>query len=278
MSRRIYIPDPVNAQHADNAGLNVWLAGIPPLDGGKYLYDIAPANRTATLTANPNWVAGPTQGQRAVSFNGTTQCGSVPLDLSGTSKITLSFWLWQDAFDGSDGLCMEFTANQNANDGGFYLDPNSSSFAGRFEVKTGRDTGLQAHFARPSAAAWHHYALGMDCTVASNSTIPVIYVDGVAVSLTYSGGSGGRIGAFANDTLNIMCRNSASLFNAGRMTGLRIVPRLLDAGTAAQYYQWANAPLTDPRFNRVESRRSIRATAAAAASPTLLLNGWGAGF
>ena len=275
MARVLNLSNPLSG-HPDNDGSAFYLSGlsgIPGVGGASRRWPgLTKTGRTegAALVATPTWVNGAAPGLQAVAFNGTTQGGSVNLDLSGTSKITVSFWLWQDAFDASDDLCMEFTANQNANAGGFYLDPNSSSFGGRFEVKCAGNVGLTAHFAKPSAAAWHHYIVLMDTTVASNSTIPAIYVDGVAQSLTYVGGGGGTIGAFANSTLNLMCRNSASLFNAGRMAGVVIVQRLVDAAGASRTYRGALNPQADPRFNWIETRRSVSAPAAESGNGLLL--------
>ena len=51
------------------------------------------------------------------------------VDLSGTSKVTLEFWLKWNAYADDDDLAMEFTPNFNSNTGGFLVDPNARQSA-----------------------------------------------------------------------------------------------------------------------------------------------------
>ena len=80
---------------------------------------------------------------------------------------------------------MEFTPNFNGNDGGFLVDPNAAQFGGTFGVGIGRgDSRNNAFFARPSAGAWHHYALVLDTHGAGARQQITPYVDGQPVTYT----------------------------------------------------------------------------------------------
>ena len=77
---------------------------------------------------------------------------------------------------------MEFTPNFNENNGGFLVDPNSGQFGGTFGIGIGGGSARNSiFFQRPSAGAWHHYAIVIDTSAAAGSEITP-YVDGVPVS------------------------------------------------------------------------------------------------
>ena len=139
----------------------------------------------------------------ALGFDGVDDFGSVPLNLSGTSKATIEFWLKWNAYDNDDDLALELTHNFNQNNGGFIVDPNASQ--GNFGVGIGiADTRNNVFFPRPSAGQWHHYAFVLDATApAAQQVTP--YVDGQPVSYTKTA-SGTGAGNFANSTLYLMSR------------------------------------------------------------------------
>ena len=119
----------------------------------------------------------------AVSFNGTSDSGAIPLNLSGTNKVTIEFWLKWNAYANNDALAMEFTPNFNENNGGFLVDPNSGEFGGTFGDRHRHGSGDRnsIFFQRPSAGAWHHYAIVIDTSAAAGSEITP-YVDGAPVT------------------------------------------------------------------------------------------------
>ena len=93
----------------------------------------------------------------AARFDGSNDYATANLNLSGTSKLTVEFWLNWTAFANDDRLAMEFTGNFNDNAGGFLVDPNDPS--GKFQLShrhggfsSGYNTAL---FNRPTAGAWH---------------------------------------------------------------------------------------------------------------------------
>lgn len=148
----------------------------------------------------------------ARSYNGTSDKGAVALNLSAFSKLSISLWHWQNAFSTGNQQCMEFgTTTLNA--GGFGLNPNNSAQTTSFAmIQATAAVFWQDGFPRPSAGAWHHYLFTMDRAGPTN----VAYVGGVLQTLTAGNHGAGTYGNFGNLTLNLMCRNGASLFNAGR--------------------------------------------------------------
>jgi PKD repeat protein len=188
-----------------------------------------------TISGGTFGAAGGVQPSTAVAFNGTTDSGAIPLNLSGTSKVTVEFWLKWNQYANDDALAMEFTSNFNENEGGFLVDPNSPAFGGTFGIGIGTP-GVRnsVFFARPSAGVWHHYALVLDSTApAANEITP--YVDGQAVSVQQDAANTGA-GAFANSTLYLMSRAGTALLGHGALDELAIYNQPLDPATIFQHY------------------------------------------
>jgi Concanavalin A-like lectin/glucanases superfamily/PKD domain len=178
---------------------------------------------TGALAGDPN---------TALSFDGANDFGSVPLNLSGTSKATVEFWLNWSAYDNEDDLALELTENFNQNGGGFIVDPNAGQ--GGFGVGIGiADSRNNVFFNRPSAGQWHHYALVLDATAPAAQQI-VPYVDGQPVSYTKTA-SGTGAGNFANSTLYLMSRAGQGLFGHGGLDELAVYNRALSAGEVAEH-------------------------------------------
>ncbi len=174
--------------------------------------------------------------QRGISLrgSGSAACASIPLNLSAYTKIVLSFWMYWNAFANDDDLAMEFTANGASTTGGFGLDPNESATS-RFQIfgNGGGNAGAKS-FTRPSAAAWHHYMVGLDMSV--SGFVSSVYVDGVSQSLVVDV-TGNTTVSFANSTLYLFSRNNANLFAAGRIQNLVIRggADLLESEVNAEY-------------------------------------------
>jgi hypothetical protein len=207
------------------------------------LQDETATNADVTITGATLQVTGALTGDsdKAVSFDGVDDKGSVALDLSDTSVITVEFWLLWDTFANDDDLALEFTANWNSNNGSFLVNPNQSA-DGTFAVGV-RNGGVtnRRSYTRPSEDAWHHYVLVLDHGQAAADTVKV-YIDGAFVSSFGWPAQANTTGNFANSTLNLMCRNGASLFGAGDLDELAVYKTALsearieahyDAGTGA---------------------------------------------
>ena len=116
------------------------------------------------------------------------------------------------------------------------INPNSSTSGGKFEVALGRNGSRNnAYFTRPSAGAWHHYAIVLNTASLVPTQVITVYVDGKAVSVT-KGSSGILAGNFANSTLNFMSRAGSSLFGKGILDEVAIYNEALTAAQIAQHY------------------------------------------
>jgi YD repeat-containing protein len=195
-------------------------------------------NSNATSVGSPTLgAAGAINGEpdNAVSFDGVNDAASANLSLSGTSQVTVEFWMKWNAFQNDDELAMEFTQNFNSASGGFLIDPNAPQESGKFGVAIGNGSSRNnAFFNRPTAGQWHYYAFVLNSTApAGEQVIP--YVDGKPVPYTKTA-SGTGAGAFANSSLNFMSRGTSSLFGAGTLDEVAIYNRALDSGTIGAHF------------------------------------------
>jgi hypothetical protein len=199
------------------------------------LQDETAGNHDITLVGSPTLnVTGPlvSGDEGAVQFNGTRQAGSVALNLSDTNVLTIEFWLWWDSYGAADDLALEFTPNVNGSNGGFIIDPDA---AANFDITSLGDIGYNtSRISRPSAAAWHHYAIVFDRSQTGAFEI-VPYVDGVAVSYSKPNVSN-NAGNFANSTLFLMSRNATALFGDGRMAWLAVYKHTLSPTRIAAHH------------------------------------------
>ncbi len=217
------------------AGLsNYWRMGNA---SGTTLSDSKGSSPASTLGTPTLGVTGALTGDTdtAVSFSGSNDAAQANLNLSGTSKVTLEFWLKWDSYADDDRLAFELTPNFNQNPGGFLVDPNASGTGGKFAVSMGSgDARNNVVFDRPTAGTWHYYAFVLDSSAAAASQITP-YVDGDPVAFTkMASGTGG--GNFANSQLYFMSRGGSSLFGAGDLDEVAIYNRALSAATVSDHY------------------------------------------
>ena len=198
---------------------------------------LADSTGTANGTASPGVTFGQPGGiagdpNTAARFDGDDSA-SAPLDLSGTSKTTVEFWLKWDSYADDDALAMELTENFNGNAGGLLIDPNASQ--GNFGVGIGGpESRNNVYFTRPSAGQWHHYAFVLDSTApASEQVVP--YVDGKPIPYE-KGASGTGAGPFANAPLYFMSRAGGALFGAGTLDDVAIYDQPLSAEQIAGHF------------------------------------------
>ena len=205
------------------------------------------SNSTAMTFANGpvRDVAGPLAvDEGAISFDGVDDYGQVTsLDLSGTSIITVEFWIKWDTAGTNDDMAMEFSANANSNNG-FNFDWNNSTGAESGTVSVKVNDGVDADrytFPRPTTGAWHHVVTLIDRSLSDMSPIRV-WVDGSEVTITQrENGSGGTGGAFSNTNLYIMSRAGASLYGAGDMAELAIYDYALTSTRITAHYNAASS-------------------------------------
>jgi len=169
--------------------------------------------------------------QRGLALQGTgsTARASIPLNLSAYNFLTISFWMYWDAYANDDKLAMEFSSNSNLNSGTFVIDPNNSSPAGTFSVAVNDGDGITSrgrYFSRPTAADWHHYVfrLRMDgVSTAAGNFVDAVWIDSIAQTLTNQNAYSENLsGSFANSTLYLLSRAGASLYGTGKLQNLAI--------------------------------------------------------
>lgn len=198
-------------------------------------------------------------------FNGTNQALQSTSAVTMNTTRTLSVWfqMYQNANQSNDALALESSANTTSNSGGWLIDPNSASGACsastfQFWVNIGGSVG-KVSFAQPSAATWHDYLIVIDSHTTANFKA---YVDGASQSLTVCTASTAGVANFVNFTVNVMSRNGASLWNAGRMAELAIysvdesanvstlhggtLPSSVDSGNLIQYAHFCGTASPEP--------------------------------
>lgn len=156
---------------------------------------------------------------RGVSLRsaGASSCASIPLTLSSYTSLTVSFWLYWDAFANDDKFAMEYGLNFSYQ--GFLIVPNASS--GGLEAGVG-GSGSPANnwrCARPSAGAWHHYLVAFNRDTGTQRSTS-IFIDGVEQSYTAVGTTADVTNNFGNNTLFLFSRNNSSYYGAGRLQNL----------------------------------------------------------
>lgn len=185
----------------------------------------------ASIGANGTYVNGPTLAvagpsakiPKAVSFDGLNDYAFAALDLSAMSQTTISFWLAWTAYANNDRLAMEHTPNWNATKG-ILVDPNSGDgvFGSGMSEGNGGSGYLIRNITRPSAGAWHHFAIKLS---RSAGTV-TIRVDGSSAGGTAVAG-GSVTGNFANSTLYLMSRGGGALFGSGSLCQVAVFSGLL---------------------------------------------------
>lgn len=161
------------------------------------------------------------------AYNGTSSdFSTIPMDLSDYAKVTVSFWLWWDAY-GTNSRLPVFYASPAASKTGFYMDGNSATgnfLAGVFKS----NTFSQYTFARPGAGVWHHYAVHIDLALAAS--LVAVYVDGFTTTISANLNNKTAGGTFtAADTCYFMHNPSSApnTFSAGRMMNFCVHKGLL---------------------------------------------------
>ncbi len=177
----------------------------------------------------------------AAQFSGTGSGASAAVNLSSLAPrlLTVCWWMYWNAFANNDAMALEFTANAGGGTNrGFYIDPNSDvPLIGTMAITSGDGAGFRwsEGFARPSAAAWHHYAATLD----RNTPDVGLYIDGIAITPSLVIPAVWTASDFANDSLFFMCRNLSNLRGAGRMAGVSLHPSILSAARIAAHFAGA---------------------------------------
>lgn len=173
--------------------------------------------------------AGQSGFQNAVVFDGSSKYGtSTPIDLATTPAVTLSFWLKWDAFANDGKVALEFSSDALAGTTGFIVIPNSPG--GKFEIALKGNIGDAAvEFDRPSAGAWHHYAMVLD-KVKSSNEIDQVYIDGSVPSNFVTTFNSNNTNNFGTHPLYFMTHGGTSNFGTGSLDEVMVFNRPLQLG------------------------------------------------
>lgn len=234
MSRSVSIQSPINWASPLNRGLLRWWYCLPNQSRWNPFRELTRRSHMTIAGASAFGSRGRPGGFGCYQFNGTSDYGqTAAIDLSGISTMTLTCWLYWDAFANDNDLLVESSADSSAtNQGAISILPNSSTTEIVVRVNASGTTFNSYRFARPSAAAWHHYAFCYDRNGGAQQ-VTAVYVDGVSQSLTSVAANTTATGGFGNYAWNFMSRNGgASLQGAGRLDDIRIYNRALPAWEA----------------------------------------------
>jgi hypothetical protein len=158
--------------------------------------------------------------------------------LNGVSKFTLACWVWVDSYSNSDQIAMELSANYNNNTGAFLFDIDEATGDSGFLTQSSNGSfHNRVLWTRLSAAAWHHYVIGIDL----NITITHLWLDGVDSSTDVGGSPPG--GNFNSYPLYFMSRAGSTLFLSGRLQEVAIWPGINLTQAAAQALFRGASPL-----------------------------------
>jgi hypothetical protein len=182
-------------------------------------------NNNITLTNSPT-----INLNNSLSFNGSTQYGSVAIDLSLYNKITLCFWLNVTSYLGSASrVGLEYSENFNFSDGfAVFIDNTNSTIHASMHSVTNASYQLQPYTRMPFNET-HFYSIIFDRTTGTNQGI-FLYIDGNLQTPTdFPAPIFGNLGTstFGNSNiLYLMARGnsggSPGLFGSGALNDLRI--------------------------------------------------------
>lgn len=173
--------------------------------------------------------------------NGTTHTltSAATVNLSGSQKCALSFWLWWVGYANDDDLALDFGTGSSA--GGFTVDPNAASST-RFTVFTydaGASNLASTDVNRTEIAAgqWNHIVVNFDRALAGGTAVHEFYINGAAAVDNNHNSTGNPTGNFGNLTLYLMSRSGSSLFGAGRIAEVALWSGIeLSSGNVSSLY------------------------------------------
>lgn len=239
----------------------------PSLDdtgnGTTTLYDLAGSNN-GTLTnmdSATDWVADTDSGGvRALDFDGINDYVSIPNTRthSSGSELTISCWVKRNAASVYAELVTKFIATSGANEDGWLLRwDNANKLIWTVAQNGGYDQYVSS--SAYTSTDWTHIALTHKFGSSANTAL---YLNGAAVSASYTSGTGTRIpdsDATSDAILLGVQRYAGVSYNllAGRLDGVRIYYSILSAATITKLasrraYQpgTARRKINDGLFNR----------------------------
>ena len=154
---------------------------------GSTLVGVGPVRTGMTLSNGNVWGLNRPPMYIAPTFNGTSDTAqtAATLDLTGTTRLSVVYWLYWNAFSNNDDLAWESSDDFNVNAGAIQNNPNWSGVDYLVGITNSAGTGACFRsFTRPTAAVWHHYLLVLDLTATWATAVNALYLDGVPITLT----------------------------------------------------------------------------------------------
>lgn len=229
----------INRKAPLNRGLLRWWLCLPKKHGGNRWRELTWKSDASITGATAIGALLRPGGYGCYSYDGTNDgAQTAAQDLSTVTTLTVALWLYWDAYAADNNLALERGNSSASYQGGFSLNPNySAGGVASIQMFTGAASYSGVTFARPSAAAWHHYVFTLNRNAGSQQ-VTSVYIDGISVALTPENTSSTSTGGFGNWQWNFMSRNNgASLQAAGKLDDVRVYNRILSASEAHQLYR-----------------------------------------
>lgn len=199
-------------------------AGAPPLD---YVTGRAGTVTSVSRSTDPLAVAS--------TYNGTSSCAQFAINMNAMAPrlFAVTFSLWWDSYANDNDMAIEY-GNANTTNGWCIL-PNHNSGAGVFSyilfmIASSGNCFNPTNRSNYPAGQWNNIVVNFNRNNLTRGTNGV-YSNGVLVTDSQSA-TFASVQDNSNTNLNIMCRNQASLFGAGRLRNLNIYNRHLTAEEA----------------------------------------------
>jgi lysophospholipase L1-like esterase len=239
---------------AESTLLNYW-----PLDNNAGATSTAlVGSANMFLSSTTASVAGQIDGT-AVSFNGTSGFGSstASIDLSSTNKVVIEGLIFLNAGANADNVAWELSTNINTVTTGFNFSPDLLGTASTSVLVMKGNGGYNYDFYnRPSYGGWHHIVTIFDKGQATVETS--LYIDGVLVTATSTGGYSNNTNNFGNLPFYLMSRAGASGFLGGKLqhvaiysdlSAARILAHAQASGIASTTYTVQASDLWDNAYD-----------------------------
>lgn len=239
--RRLDHASPINWNSPLNRGLLRWWLCLPDRNRGNVWRDLTRRNDATIKGATVAGSRGRPGGWGCYQYNGTSNAAqTAAINLSSVSTLTVSFWLWWDAYGTNDDLTLETSANANSNLGAFFIDPNMGGSSDVLIVVNTNGTnfsGVQFARTNASATAWNHWVVCMDRNAGAQQ-VTAVYINGRSISLSNTFTNTGSSGGFGNYDWNFMARNNGALLQgAGKLDDVRIYNRVLMSSEVKEQYR-----------------------------------------
>lgn len=217
-------------------------------DTNSTMLDVSGNGHNGTHTASPTLSqagALSTDTNTAVKYNGSTQYSSAAIDLSAQTRITVEFWLYWTAFATDDKLACETGPSNFSVSNGFYVDPDDSTVSGGTMMSFGMGNGATWTDAipRPTANAWHHYALDLN-HVANRNVTDAVTNGGTTITSATANFTAGDIGRVLLCATNIAVGTTiASVTNS--TTAILSTAAGAGSGQTVYFGPWTNLAYVD---------------------------------